>query len=115
MTIGPEPMIRILWRSVRLGMALLLRAALRATTARNRARMCRLSCGPGEASGWYCTLTTGSARVAQPLDGAVVQVEVRDLAAAGRRSESGSTAKLWFCAVISTAPVARSCTGWLPP
>ena len=33
----------------------------------------------------------------------------------GRRSESMSTTKPWFCDVISTLPVARSCTGWLPP
>ncbi len=28
---------------------------------------------------------------------------------------SGSTAKLWFWLVISTRPVPRCCTGWLPP
>ncbi len=30
-------------------------------------------------------------------------------------SDPGSTAKPWFCDVISTRPVSRSFTGWLPP
>ena len=51
--------------------------------------------------------------VTQPFDGAVVQVEVRDLDVG--RQRAGSTAKPWFCDVISTLPVSSYFTGWFAP
>ena len=57
---------------------------------------------------------------AQALDDVVVEADVADLDPAVRRcrppsSTGASTANPWFCAVISTVPVARSSTGWLMP
>ena len=52
--------------------------------------------------------------VPEPLDGAVVEVHVRDLESPARREStvsSPSTAKPWFWDVISTRPVSISFTG----
>jgi hypothetical protein len=52
--------------------------------------------------------------VPQPLDSAVVQVDVRDLELGSARDAvrlGAATAKPWFCDVMSTLPVARSFTG----
>ena len=62
-----------------------------------------MSCGPAEASGWYCTLKTGQRLVPHAFERVVVEVDVRRLDVA-RAASSGSTAKPWFCVVISTLP-----------
>ena len=62
--------------------------------------------GRATASGWYCTLKAGASRHREPFDGVVVQVQVRDDAPCPSGSAS-STAKPWFCAVISTLPGRR--------
>ena len=46
--------------------------------------------------------------------GIVQQIQVRK-GQSGAFSDSVSTAKLWFWLVISTLPVSRFFTGWLPP
>ncbi len=64
----------------------------------------------------------------QPLDRAVVEVEVGELGGAEvglpadrlvgldpRLSTRALTAKPWFCEVMSIRPVASSLTGWLAP
>ncbi len=55
----------------------------------------------------------GHVAAADALDDPVVQVHVRDVG--GVEALRLSTAKLWFWLVISTCPVARCRTGWLPP
>ena len=84
--------------------------------------------GPGPGLG--VVLDGGARHVAQrqPLDGAVVEVDVGQLGGAEVglpadrlswsmvRAPSGpSTAKPWFWLVISVRPVVRSLTGWLAP
>lgn len=55
----------------------------------------------------------------EALHHVVVETDVGDLGAAVGVSETlssgASTAKPWLCAVTSTLPVVRSCTGWLMP
>ncbi len=46
--------------------------------ARKRSKTSTASSGPGEPSGWYCTVSMGSVVVAQPLDAAVVEVALAD-------------------------------------
>src|SRR5262249_16069530 len=70
-------------------------------------------CGPGDASGWYCTENVGWFFTTRPST--VRSFRLTCVTSARSPSESGSTAKPWFCAVISTLPVVRSFTGWLPP
>ena len=59
MTIGPEPMTRTDWMSVRLGIA---GASIRART--KRSNRYAASCGPAAASGWYCTRNAGPVEAA---------------------------------------------------
>ena len=68
---------------------------------------------PGRRLGMVLHAEDRLGRVPQPFDRAVVQIHVRDLTSDG--SDSGSTAKPWFCDVISTLPVSSSFTGWLAP
>ena len=69
-----------------------------------------LSNGPGAASGWYCTASRGSRRWRKPSR--VWSLRLTCVYSTSFwLSESGSTAKPWFCAVISTRPLRRSFTG----
>src|SRR6266480_3091240 len=72
------------------------------------------SCGPGDASGWYCTENAGHSRWRSPS-----HVPSLRLTCVGsqpwRATDSGSTANPWFWAVISTLSVTRSFTGWFAP
>src|SRR5437773_10031815 len=87
---------------------------LRAIRSVNRWKRWLASCGPGEASGWYCTEKTGHSRCRRPSQ--VVSLRFVWVGSQpSRDTDSGPTAKPWFCAVISTLPVARSFTGWLAP
>lgn len=52
----------------------------------------------------------GELRVAEALDGVVVEIDLGDLGA-GFSSDCGSVAKPWFCAVMETLPVSRFFTG----
>ena len=49
------------------------------TVSMNSSNSGRASCGPGAASGWYCTAKIGLLAVAETLDRAVVQIHVRHL------------------------------------
>src|SRR3569623_2345250 len=73
----------------------------------------RLSCGPGLASGWYCTLNAGLSVNSIPAFDPSNSDTCVSRAFAGRLSRS--TAKPWFMLVISTAPSLRRLTGWLAP
>ena len=48
-------------------------------SAQNSSNRPAASCGPGAASGWYCTLNAGRVQQPQALDHAVVEVDVGDL------------------------------------
>src|SRR5439155_6333364 len=78
-----------------------------------RSNRYRLSRGPGEASGWYCTENTGLSLSAMPQFEPSNSDTWVSTAFAGRLARS--TAKPWFIEVISTFPVVRSLTGWLAP
>jgi hypothetical protein len=71
------------------------------------------SCGPGDDSGWYCTEKSGSWVWVSPST--VWSLRLTWVSWALPPSDSTSTAKPWFWLVISTLPVVRSMTGWLPP
>jgi hypothetical protein len=69
MTIGPEPMIRILEISVRLGMVLhhleeFLKEIVRVMWTRR-------------GSGWYCTQNAGRDRLLHALHGLIVEIQMR--------------------------------------
>ena len=104
MTIGPEPMTSTRLMSVRFGIPQLLlhfvdelrEQVVGVVRARRRLRM-------------VLHRKDRLVDVAQPFDRAVVEIEVRHATFAG--SESGSTAKPWFCDVISTLPLSSCLTG----
>jgi hypothetical protein len=73
----------------------------------------RESCGPGDASGWYCTEKQRIEGTERPST--VPSFRFTWVIRAAPPRERGSTEKLWFWLVISTLPVARSFTGWLQP
>src|SRR6266404_978923 len=83
--------------------------APRSIISTNRRNRYRASCGPGDASGWYCTENVGCPFTASPSQ--VRSFRLTCVISARPRSDSTSTAKPWFCAVISTLPVVRSFTG----
>ena len=68
-----------------------------------------LSNGPGEASGWYCTENTG--RVLWRSPSTVPSYRFRCVTSTSAGNDAGSTAKPWFCDVISTFPVSSFFTG----
>src|SRR5439155_14261936 len=63
------------------------------TNLRNRYRA---SCGPGDASGWYCTEKVGCPLTASPSH--VRSLRLMCVISARPRSDSTSTANPWFCA-----------------
>ena len=73
-----------------------------------------LSCGPGDASGWYCTLKIGLAVWRKPASVASFRCMCVGSPPTAR-SDSSSTQKPWFWLVISTRPVSRLRTGWFAP
>src|SRR4029079_3032885 len=79
----------------------------------NMSNRYRESCGPGPASGWYCTLKAGAPSTRLPS--LVRSLRLRCVTATLPDRLSGSTQKLWFWLVISTCPVVSWRTGWLPP
>ena len=84
------------------------------TISTKRSNRWWLSVGPGQPSGWYWTLNTGSERWARPS----TEPSLR-LTWVTWKSPSGtlaaSTWNSWFWLVMWTAPVASSLTGWLAP
>src|SRR3954469_23256417 len=68
-----------------------------------RSNKYRLSRGPGEASGWYCTENTGLSLSAMPQFEPSKSDTWVSTAFAGKLSRS--TANPWFIEVISTLPV----------
>jgi hypothetical protein len=113
MTIGPAPMIRIAWMSVRFGMlvpdrifaprggAISRAAARQSINSDENGRTGLTSCGPGLASGWPWKLNAGRS-VRDALQRAVEQRAVGGAHVAG--SVASSTAKPWFWLVIITVP-----------
>ena len=82
------------------------RSVLFGTRRRDRSKKGRASSGPGEASGWNCTL-------AKPSPASPSQVP--SFSETCEMSPSAITAKPWFCTVTSTRPVSTSRTGWFAP
>src|SRR5436189_3808894 len=80
----------------------------RSIISTNRRNRYRASCGPGDASGWYCTENVGCTFTARPSQ--VRSFRLMCVVSAFPRSDSTSTANPWFCAVISTFPVVSSFT-----
>ncbi len=81
-------------------------ARARPSSAANRAKRYPDSCGPGLASGWYCTLKRPQLRVLQAFGGPVIQVHVGHAASPGA-AESMSTLNPWFWDVMAIRPVCQ--------
>ncbi len=79
----------------------------RPVTCRSNLRNCPnrywLSCGPADASGWYCTQKAGAFLWRRPS--IVPSFRLRCVTSKSAGSVASSTAKPWFCDVISTTPV----------
>ena len=107
MMIGPAPMIRMLFRSCRFGISLLLHQSGEAVE--QVADVVR----PGRGLRVTLEAERGLVGAGQALQRAVEQRDV------GRPQLSGSvfssTAKPWFWLVMLTRPLSRSLTGWLAP
>src|SRR4029079_14746368 len=81
------------------------------------------SCGPGAASGWYCTENAGTSR--HRIPSSVPSFRLRcesstrpygvSAISPSSAHPSGSSAKPWLWLVISTRPVRASRTGWFTP
>src|SRR5271165_6939148 len=66
MMIGPEPMTSTDFRSGRLGTVRSGRHRDLSISSQNSVNRPDASCGPGAASGWYCTLKTGRSSSRKP-------------------------------------------------
>ena len=102
------------WRSAR-------RRSIRSPNWSNRSAA---SCGPGAASGWYCTENAGRVQQPQALDHAVVEVDVADLRRGRTRCRSGCPGPspgsadreaVVVAGDLDPAGGAGPCTGWLTP
>src|SRR4051812_25586182 len=98
------------------------------TSSKNRSNKYTASCGPGPASGWYWTVAPGTSFNTNPStvrsyrftcdnSAAPKSVSQRTGSSAPMRASplGPTTAKPWFCDVMSMRPVARSLTGWFAP
>ena len=108
MTIGPAPMMRMLLRSVRLGMSVSAPSARRSGRTGSRCRAARATPRGGPGS------RTPACRCA-PGPAACRRTGTRASAAALPAAIFSSTAKPWFWLVMLTRPLSRSFTGWLAP
>ena len=97
MTIGPEPMMRMLWMSVATGhhTPAFAAGALASISSANMPNRYRLSCGPGPGLGVVLHAERRRAEHPHALVGEVVEVEVGHLHLArrgwrGRRRSCGS-------------------------
>ena len=114
MTTGPEPEDQDRGR---------LRAGRRSSSARrpiaaatNRSKTASASSGPGRALGVVLDGLDRLLAVAQPLDRAVVEVDLADPEAGPLpAATSPTTWTSWFWAVTWTSPSSRSWTGWFAP
>ena len=79
----------------------------------NWAKQLSESCGPGLASGWYWMVMAIFSSQTMPAHVPSFKFKCETFTSFG--NEFKSTAKLWFCAEISTAWVNSFLTGWLPP
>ena len=78
--------------------------------ALNSSKRYRASCGPGDASGWYCTENIGYLRCRNPSR--VLSFKLTwVISTSFSRSDSVSTANPWFWEVISTLPDRKFLTG----
>ena len=134
MTIGPDPMTRTRWRSVRRGISRLRAQDKRLRAQGSGLRRTGVSRKPVTAPSTRRSRLEQIIRVVRAGRRLRVVLHREDRArrvraaprssrrtgsrASPRRprgSEPASTANPWFCAVISTRPVSRSFTGWFPP
>ena len=76
----------------------------RSSSPSNIANRYRASCGPGPASGWYCTLNAGTPSIASLRW--CWSLRLRWVTVDAAVEAAGSTQKLWFWLVISTLPLA---------
>ena len=73
------------------------------------------SSGPGEPSGWYCTVSMGSEWWRSPSTEPSLRLRWLTKKPAEAGSDSPTTSTSWFCAVTWTRRVISSRTGWLAP
>src|SRR5699024_4962558 len=94
------------------------------SSSTKRSKRWAASCGPAAPSGWYWTEKPRSrdpvsSRSSSPSTTSSLRqrwlTRARPKGVGVSSSSGASTAKPWLWTVMSTCPVARSCTGWLIP
>ena len=108
MMIGPEPMIRMRWMSLRRGISASL------VLLHQLHEIVEQIVGIVRAGRGLRVVLHAEHRVvamAEPFQRLVVQIDVREFDLARRSASPGSTAKPWLCDVISTLLVTLLSTG----